>query len=79
MKARRSTSPTKTYKTTERGLEITLEMLKMKIDPAMCMKTKKTMTKCPAKNTRFTLKCTNYPEIDNNSPGFVAENALVTR
>jgi hypothetical protein len=53
MKARRSTSPTKTYKSTERGLEITLEMLKMKIDPAMCMKTKKTMTKCPAKNTRF--------------------------
>ena len=39
-KARRSASPTKTYKSTERGLEISLEMLKMKVDPAMYMKTK---------------------------------------
>jgi hypothetical protein len=54
MKAQRSTSPTKTYKTTERTLEITLEMLKMKIDPGMSMKTKTTMTKCPTKNTPFT-------------------------
>ncbi len=40
MNARRSTAPTKTYQTPERGLEISLEMLKMKIDPTMYMKTK---------------------------------------
>jgi hypothetical protein len=79
MKARRSPSPTKTYKTTERGIEITLKMLEMKIDLAMCMKTNKTMTKCQAKNTRFIQKRSNHPGIDNHSLGFVAENAKVTR
>jgi hypothetical protein len=54
MKARRSTAPTKTYKTTEHGLEITLEMLKMKEPPGMSMKTKATMTKCLRKNMPFT-------------------------
>ena len=33
-----------------------LEMLKMKIDPIMCMKTKDTMTKCPANYMTFTKK-----------------------
>ena len=32
---------------------LTLEMLKMKIDPAMCMKTQATTTKCPAINAAF--------------------------
>ena len=76
MKARRSTSPTKTYKTTERGLEITLEMLKMQIDPAMCMKTKRARQNVMSKTRLFTRKCTYYARIDNNSPGFVTENAL---
>ena len=40
MKARRSTAPRKISQFHERALEITLEMLKMKVDPAMCMKTK---------------------------------------
>jgi hypothetical protein len=30
-----------------------LEVLKMKVDPVMCMKTQATMTKCPVKNTAF--------------------------
>ena len=29
------------------------KMLKMKIDPTMCMKTKANMTNCPAKNRAF--------------------------
>ena len=75
MKARRSTSPTKTYKTTDRGLEITLEMLKMKIDPAMCMKTKRARQNVMPKTRHFTRKCTYYAKIGNNSPSIVAENA----
>jgi len=54
-------------------------MLKTNIDPDMSMKTKATMTKCLANNTPFTQESTNYPRIDNNSPGFVAEDAQVTR
>jgi hypothetical protein len=40
MKARRSTTPTKIPQFHHRALEITLEMLKMKVDPAICMKIK---------------------------------------
>ena len=50
-------------------------MLKMKIEPAMCMKTKETMTKCPVKNTAFTRECTNCTLIDDNLAGLLAENA----
>ena len=64
---------------TARGKAGSLEMLRMKQPPGMCMKTKEAMTKCLAKNTPFTRKSTKYPRIDNNSPGFVAENAQVTR
>jgi hypothetical protein len=59
MKAPRGTSPTKTYKTTERGLEITLEMLKMKIDPAMYMKTKRARQNVMPKTRLFTQRCIN--------------------
>jgi hypothetical protein len=52
-------------------------MLKMEIDPAMCMKTKATMTKCPAKNTAFTRKSSNCAIIDKNRSGFLAENAEI--
>jgi len=53
MKARRSTAPVKFYQTSERALKSPLEMLKMKVDPAMCMKTQATMTKCHAIKTPF--------------------------
>jgi hypothetical protein len=49
-----------------------LEMLKMKEPPGMCMKTKETMTNCPAKNTTFTRKCSNCAIIDNNRSGFLS-------
>jgi hypothetical protein len=47
----------------------------MKIDPAMCMKTQETVTKCPVKNTAFTRECTNCTLIDDNLAGLLAENA----
>jgi hypothetical protein len=52
-----------------------LEMLKMKIDPTMCMKTQETMTKCPAQNNVFARKSTNRTIFDNNKSGLLAENA----
>jgi hypothetical protein len=79
MKAQRSTSPTKNYKTTERGLEITLEMLKMKIDPTMYMKTKQARQNVMPKTRLFARKFTHHARIDNNSPGFVVESAQVAR
>jgi hypothetical protein len=50
-------------------------MVKMKIDPAMCMKTKATVTKYHAKNTAFTRKYSNCAVIDNNRADFLGENA----
>jgi len=50
-------------------------MLKMKIEPAMCMKTQGTMTKCLAKKQVFTRKCTHCARINKNLSGFWAENA----
>ncbi len=79
MNARRSTVPTKTYKISERDLEISLEMLKMKIDPTMYMKTKRARQNVMPKMQLFARKCAHYAMIDNNPPGFVAENAQVTR
>jgi len=79
MKARRSTAPTKTYQTPERGLEISLEMLKMKEPPGMCMKTKRARQNVMPKTRLFTRKCSYYARIDNNSAGFLGENAQVTR
>ena len=45
----------------------------MKIDPAMCMKTQETMTKCPAIKQVFTRKCTHCARIENNLSGVLAE------
>jgi hypothetical protein len=52
-----------------------LEMLEMKQPPGMYMKTKATMTKCPAKNTAFTRKRSNCAIIDKNRADFLGENA----
>ena len=52
-----------------------LEMLKMKVDPAMCMKTQETMTKCPAEKQVFTRECTHCARINENLWGLLAENA----
>jgi len=54
-------------------------MLKMKIDPAMYMKTKASMTKCQVKNLRFTRKHGNCAIIDSNLSGFVSEIAEIWR
>jgi hypothetical protein len=53
-------------------------MLKMKVDPGMCMKTKATMTQCPEKKQFFTRKCMNCAGIDKNRAGFLAEDARIT-
>jgi hypothetical protein len=54
-------------------------MLKMKIDPAMCMKTKARMTNCPAKNTLFTRKYGNCSMDDKNPAGFLPEDGRIVR
>jgi hypothetical protein len=56
-----------------------LEMSKMKIDPAMCMKTKVRMTKCQAKNPWFTQKYGNCAIINSNLSGFVSESIQIAR
>jgi hypothetical protein len=43
-----------------------LEMLKMKVDPAMCMKTQETMTKWPTIKQVFARKCTHCARINKN-------------
>jgi hypothetical protein len=40
----------------------------MKVDPAMCMKTQETMTKCLAAKQVFTRKCTSCARINKNLP-----------
>ncbi len=50
-----------------------LEMLKIKIEPAICMKTQAAMTKCPAKYTVFTRIFANCAAIDMNRSDFFAE------
>jgi hypothetical protein len=52
-------------------------MLKMEIDPAMCMKTKATRQIVTPKTRHFARKCTNRGIIDKNRAGFLAENAQV--
>jgi len=47
----------------------------MKIDLAMCMKKKATMTTCLAQKQVFTRKCTHGARINKNLSGFWAENA----
>jgi len=54
-------------------------MLKMKIDPAMYMKTKATITKYHAQNKVFARKSTNRTIFDNNKSGLLAENAQAMR
>jgi hypothetical protein len=54
-------------------------MLKMKVDPAMCMKTQKMTTKCLAKKHVFARKCTHFTIIDNNRSELLTEDAHVTR
>jgi hypothetical protein len=79
MKARRSTAPHKVSQPHEQDLEITLEMLKMKKPPGMCMKTKARMTKCPVKNMLFTRKSAHCALIDSNLTGILAEIARISR
>jgi len=47
-----------------------LEMLKMKIDPAICLKTQVTVTKCPVKCMAPTRKYTDCALIDNKRADF---------
>jgi hypothetical protein len=56
-----------------------LEMLKMKIEPAMCMKTKRARQNVMPKTRLFTRKCTNCARFDNDPSGFLAQNAQITR
>jgi hypothetical protein len=48
------------------GGRVGLEMLKMKVEPTMCMKTQETMTKCHAQKPVFCGKCTHCAAIDEN-------------
>ena len=54
-------------------------MLKMKIDPAMCMKTQETMTKWRAKKHVFTRKYTHFTIIDNKRLKLLTQEARITR
>jgi hypothetical protein len=56
-----------------------LEMLKMEIDPAMCMKTKAQRQNVTPKTRHFARKCTRRGIIDKNRSGVLAENTQVTR
>jgi hypothetical protein len=56
-----------------------LEMLEMKIDPAMCMKTQAKGQNVHPKNGLFTRKCTHCTIIDKIWSGLLAENAKITR
>jgi hypothetical protein len=51
-------------------------MLKMKVDPAMCMKTNITMTKCHAIDRPFAQKSASCTLIGNNRSNSLAENAF---
>ena len=52
---------------------LSVEMLEMEIDPAMCMKTKDRVTKCPAKNTTLHRKMQQLSHNRQQSEGFSAE------
>jgi hypothetical protein len=54
-------------------------MLKMKIEPAMCMKTNAAMTICPVKYTAFTRIYAHYIIIDNHRAGIYSEIAQIPR
>jgi len=54
-------------------------MLKMKIDPGMCMKTQETTTKCLAKKQVFARKGIHCARINKNLSGFWAENPQTAR
>jgi hypothetical protein len=54
-------------------------MLKMKIDPAMCMKTKARRQNVTPKTRYFARNCTNRGIIDKNRAGLLAENANFAR
>jgi hypothetical protein len=58
---------------------LALEMLEMKVDPAMCMKTQARGQNVHPKNGLFTRKCTHCTIIDKNWSGLLAENAKITR
>ena len=58
---------------------LTLEMLEMKIDPAMCMKTQARGQNVHSKNSLLTRKCAHCTIIYNNRSGLLAENAKITR
>jgi hypothetical protein len=63
---------------TNLGWQNPLEMSKMKIDPAMCMKTQVRRQNVTAKKRHFARNCTNRGIIDKNRAGFLAENAKFT-
>ena len=54
-------------------------MLKMKIDPAMCMKRQARGQYVTPKTGLFAGKCTNCTMIYQNQSGFLAENASIAR
>jgi len=45
-------------------------MLKMKVDPAVCMKTQETMTKCQAIKQILARKCTHGARIDSDRSAY---------
>jgi hypothetical protein len=51
----------------------------MQHGPAMCMKKKAALTKCPAKYMAFTRKFRNCPVIDKIRADFLAEHAQIAR
>src|ERR1019366_2525965 len=55
-------------------------MLKMEIDPAMCMKTHETMTKCPDKNRLLTVRrsCAMTCGCTSNQNFFVCAPAIAS-
>jgi hypothetical protein len=50
-------------------------MLKMEIEPTMCMKTRGSMTKCPAENTAFHRKTQQLRGNRQESVGLYGSNA----
>ena len=56
-----------------------IKMLKMEIDPGMCMKTKGRLTKCPAKNTTLHKKMHQLHHNQQESSELIGRNAQIAR
>jgi hypothetical protein len=54
-------------------------MLKMKVDPTICMKTKRERQNVMPKMRLFTRKCTHYTVIDNSRADLLADYAQIAR